>query len=147
MKNILVIESSPRSSAESFSRKLTAAIVSKIKQEKSDVVETVRDLAARPFPHLEESILAAFFTPPEKHTDSNKKAVLNSNEAIAELKAADTVVIYDSDWNPQNDAQVGAGSSSGGDLLCFPLSGSSQMSSHRPGQACVSVSVGDQAHV
>jgi FMN-dependent NADH-azoreductase len=50
-------------------------------------------LAAHPFPHLEESILTAFFTPPEKHTDNDKKAIRNSNEAVAELMAADAIVI------------------------------------------------------
>ena len=92
MKNILVIESSPRKSA-SISRKLTQAIVDKLKAANPGAAVKVHDLAAHPFPHLEESTLAAFYTPVDKHTDENKKAVLNSTQAIDELKAADVIVL------------------------------------------------------
>jgi FMN-dependent NADH-azoreductase len=92
MKNILVIETSPRGK-ESVSRKLTKAILEKLKQKDPGCEVKLHDLSTHPTPHLEESHLAAFYAPPEKHTAENKEAVSHSNKSIAEVMAADTIVI------------------------------------------------------
>ncbi len=92
MKNLLVIESSPRGKV-SFSRKLSHALVEKLKQKHSGCKVKTHDLSTHPTPHLEESHLAAFFTPPEQHTSQNKEAIQHSDALIAEIMDADAVVI------------------------------------------------------
>lgn len=59
----------------------------------------VHDLTKHPFPHLEEATLAAFYTPASEHTTATKAALRNSDEAIAELMAADVIVIGAPLWN------------------------------------------------
>jgi FMN-dependent NADH-azoreductase len=92
MKNLLVIESSPRGNA-SNSRKLTHAIVEKLKAKDSQAVVKTLDLTTSPTPHLEESHLAAFFAPAEKHSPADKLAIKHSEQSIAEIMIADTIVI------------------------------------------------------
>jgi FMN-dependent NADH-azoreductase len=92
MQNILVIESSPRG-AVSFSRKLSRAIVEKLKAKSPKATIRTRDLTVQPTPHLEEAHLAAFFAPPEGHSEKDREAIRHSDEAIAELMSADTIVI------------------------------------------------------
>jgi FMN-dependent NADH-azoreductase len=52
-----------------------------------------RDLAADSVPHLTAERFAAFGAKPEERTAEQRAAVAESNELIAELKAADTIVI------------------------------------------------------
>jgi FMN-dependent NADH-azoreductase len=92
MKKILHIISSPRGAA-SMSIKLGNAIIDKIKETYPGSTVTERNLVTQKFPHLEESHLISFFTPPDQHTEENKIAIKNSNEAIAEIFDADIVVI------------------------------------------------------
>ena len=92
MQRILVVDSSPRG-AGSFSRKLSHAIVEKLKAKNPNATVAVRDLTVRPMPHLEEVHLAAFFAPPETHPGNDREAIRHSDEAIAELTSADTIVI------------------------------------------------------
>jgi FMN-dependent NADH-azoreductase len=92
MQKILLIQSSPRG-ANSFSSKLSMAIVESLKTKNLDSTVTTRDLTAHPVPHLEETHLAAFFSPPETHTTESKKAIHHSEESIAELMNADVIVI------------------------------------------------------
>jgi FMN-dependent NADH-azoreductase len=92
MKNILVIESSSRGS-ESLSGKLTQVIVEKLKAANPASKVKTRNLGREPFPHLDESRLASFFAPPEKHTSHEKDALRLSDQAISELLEADVIVI------------------------------------------------------
>ena len=92
MKNILVIESSSRGGL-SFSDKLVRAVVDKLREKNSEARVTVRNLAQNPFPHLEESHLAAFYTPPEKRSPADQATARRSDEAVAELMGADAIVI------------------------------------------------------
>jgi FMN-dependent NADH-azoreductase len=92
MQRILLVESSPRGTG-SFSRKLSNAIVEKLKAKSPGATVTVRDLTVQPTPHLEESHIAAFFAPPEKHSEKDLQAIRHSDAAIAEIMAADTIVI------------------------------------------------------
>jgi len=92
MKKILNIQSSPRGKA-SFSIQLADAIVSKIiAAYPGSVVETV-DLVKTAFPHLEEAHLTSFFTPVEKHTETDRVAIRHSDESIHAMKDADILVI------------------------------------------------------
>ena len=92
MANILQIISSPRGK-DSYSIKLSDAIVEKLKEKDPSSTVTLKDVATSPFPHLEETHLTAFFTPADQHTDENKVAIQHSNEAIAEIMDADILVI------------------------------------------------------
>lgn len=92
MAKILNVISSPRGGA-SNSIKLADAIISKIKEKDPGAFVQVKDLTNKPFPHLEEAHLNAFFTPAEQHTAENKEAIRHSDEAIKEIFDADIIVI------------------------------------------------------
>ncbi|OOQ60531.1 FMN-dependent NADH-azoreductase [Mucilaginibacter pedocola] len=92
MKKILHILSSPRGAA-SVSIQLGNAIVEKIKAAYPGSTVTERDLVNEHFPHLEESHLASFFTPPDARTPEHVEAVKHSDQAIQEIKDADIIVI------------------------------------------------------
>jgi len=98
MKKILHIISSPKGE-NSFSIRLGNAIVDQVKAADPDSTVRVHDLTKHPFPHLEEATLAAFYTPASEHTAATKAALRHSDEAIAELMAADVIVIGAPLWN------------------------------------------------
>ena len=89
---ILQIISSARG-AESFSTQLSQGIIDKLLAAHPGSTVVVRDLAQRPFPHLEEAHLQAYFTPAEGRSPEQQAAVRHSDEAIAEVLAADVLVI------------------------------------------------------
>ncbi len=92
MKKILKIVSSPRGE-NSVSIKLADAVVDKILTVNPGSIVVTRNLANKPFPHLEEAQLTAFFTPAENLSADNKEAIKHSNDAIKELMDADIIVI------------------------------------------------------
>jgi FMN-dependent NADH-azoreductase len=92
MAKILLIDSSSRGNA-SFSRKLSRAVIEKLKAKDPSSSVSTRDLALKPMPHLEEAHLAAFFAPAEKHTAEDKRAIQHSDEAIAEILNAEVIVV------------------------------------------------------
>ncbi|HKP95290.1 MAG TPA: FMN-dependent NADH-azoreductase [Fibrobacteria bacterium] len=92
MKNVLVIESSPHRKG-SYSRRLTEAILGKLKENNSGAEVKVRDLAERPLPHLDGFHLAAFFIPPQHRTENDRETLRSSEEAIAEVLEADAIII------------------------------------------------------
>ncbi|WP_214070371.1 FMN-dependent NADH-azoreductase [Mucilaginibacter sp. dw_454] len=98
MKKILHIISSPKGE-NSFSIKLGNAIVDKIIAANPGSTVKIKDLTKNPFPHLEEATLAAFYTPAENQTPQSKEALKHSDEAIAEIKDADIIVIGAPLWN------------------------------------------------
>lgn len=89
---ILQIISSARG-AESFSTQLSQGIIDKLLAAHPGSTVVVRDLAQRPFPHLEEAHLNAYFTPAEGRSPQQQQAVRHSDEAIAEVLTADVLVI------------------------------------------------------
>ncbi|WP_343668930.1 FMN-dependent NADH-azoreductase [Chitinophaga sp.] len=89
---ILHLITSPRKS-QSYSVQLGNAIVDKLTAAHPGSTVVVRDLAAAPFPHLEEAQIQSVFTPEENRTAEQAQAIAHSDEAIAELMAADVVVI------------------------------------------------------
>ncbi|MFD2934656.1 FMN-dependent NADH-azoreductase [Spirosoma flavum] len=90
--NILHLISSPRKGA-SYSIQLGNALVQKLVAAHPDSTVRIHDLTETPFPHLEEVHLQSFFTPAENRTPAQQTAVRHSEEAIAELMAADVIVI------------------------------------------------------
>lgn len=92
MKKILHIISSPRGE-NSVSIKLSNAIIEKIQATYPGATVTEKNLVTKQFPHLEESHLAAFFTPAEHRSPENQEAIRHSDEAIQEIMDADIIVI------------------------------------------------------
>jgi FMN-dependent NADH-azoreductase len=87
---LLHIDSSARASSES--RKLTAHFVRDWKAENPTGTVTVRDLATTPLPHITDHWSATYADPSQLTPDQLQYLAL-SDELIAELNAADTVVI------------------------------------------------------
>ncbi|MEM6973591.1 MAG: NAD(P)H-dependent oxidoreductase [Pseudomonadota bacterium] len=88
--SILRIDGSMRH-AGSTTRRLTDAAVARLAGPLSVVV--TRDLAADPLPFVDQDWIGANFTADEERTDAQRAALALSDALIAELKAADTVVI------------------------------------------------------
>jgi FMN-dependent NADH-azoreductase len=92
MTHILYLNSSVRSTG-SVSRQLSGEFIDKLKAAHPGAQVVTRDLAAHPLPHLSESMVGAYFTPPEQRSDEQKQQIRQSDEVVAELLAADIVVI------------------------------------------------------
>ncbi len=90
--HILNVISSPRGT-DSNSIKLGDAIVEKLQAANPGSTVTVRDLATSPFPHLEEAKLKSLFTPAPDRTAEQQAAARHSDDAIAEIQAADVIII------------------------------------------------------
>jgi len=90
--NILQINSSARSEG-SQSTRLAATIVERLKASQPDATLTVRDLASNPHPALDEAALGALFTPAEQRTAEQNARVAVDDALIAEIQAADVVVL------------------------------------------------------
>ena len=89
---ILQINSSARSEG-SQSTRLAASIVERLKAAQLDASVTVRDLAAQPHPALDEAALGALFTPAEQRTPEQHARVALDDALIAQIQAADVVVL------------------------------------------------------
>lgn len=92
MKKILNIVSSIMGD-QSFSIKLSQTILDKLQTTYPGSQIVTRELSKHPFPHMEESYLAALFTPEDARTSEHKEAVKHSDEAIQEVLDADIIVI------------------------------------------------------
>ena len=89
--SILAINSSALSEA-SVSNVLVRETVASLNAQRPGVKVTTRDVGANPLPHLNGDLLAAFQGGGEGHV-AQAAAYARSNELIAELQAADTIVI------------------------------------------------------
>ncbi|TGE28183.1 FMN-dependent NADH-azoreductase [Hymenobacter metallicola] len=89
---ILQIISSAQGAA-SFSTRLSQGIIDKLLAAEPGSRVVVRDVASQPFPHLEEAHLQAYLTPTEGRSPEQQQAVQHSDEAIAQVMAADVLVI------------------------------------------------------
>ncbi len=92
MKKILNIVSSAKGD-QSFSNKLSAAIIEKLLTIYPDSQIQTRDLAADPLPHLQGPQIFAHYTPAEQRTADHKEVLRKSDQAIQELMDADFIVI------------------------------------------------------
>jgi FMN-dependent NADH-azoreductase len=89
---ILQVNSSARREG-SQSTLLASAIVAQLRAIEPGASVTVRDLAHTPHPELDEAALQALFTPAEKHTLEQAARVAQDDTLIAEIQAADIVVL------------------------------------------------------
>ena len=92
MKNILLIQSSPRGTA-SLSQKVARSVVDDLQARHPHANVVVRDLAQSPPPHVGLDFIAGGYAPPEKRTPDQAKAVALSDVLVDELLAADVIVI------------------------------------------------------
>ena len=90
--NILRINSSARSTG-SASTRLADAIVARVQAANPGAALTRRDLAAAPHPVLDEPTLQALFTPADKRTPEQAARIALDDALIAQVQAADVIVI------------------------------------------------------
>jgi FMN-dependent NADH-azoreductase len=89
---ILQINSSARSEG-SHSTRLANEIVERLRSTHHEATLTVRDLAHSPHPELDEATLQALFAPAEQRTAEQAARVAQDDALIAEIQAADAVVL------------------------------------------------------
>jgi FMN-dependent NADH-azoreductase len=92
MPSLLYISISPRGN-HSISRQLGNAAVEawKARNPEGRVIE--RDLARTPLTFVDFDWIAGAFSPPEHHNESHKRALALSDELVAEILAADEIVV------------------------------------------------------
>ena len=90
--NILQINSSARS-VGSESTRLADTIVAKVNATNPAAQVSRRDLAANPHPVLDEPALQALFTPADQRTAEQAARVALDDALIAQVQAADVIVI------------------------------------------------------
>ena len=90
--NILQINSSARREA-SHSSRLATAIVDRLLAANPNATLAVRDLGRTPHPQLDEAALGALFTPADQRTPEQAARVALDDGLIAELQAADAIVL------------------------------------------------------
>jgi FMN-dependent NADH-azoreductase len=90
--NILQVNSSARREG-SQSTLLANAIVAELRVISPGASVTVRDLARTPHPGLDDAALQALFTPADQHTPEQAARVAQDDALIAEIQAADVVVL------------------------------------------------------
>lgn len=92
MTRLLVVETSPRGE-NSISRNLTRRYVARWQDAHPEGEVVIRDLMETDLPFVTAPWLHAYFTPSEQHTPEMKEVLSLSDELVAELLAADHVVI------------------------------------------------------
>ena len=88
MSNVLLLTSSPRGEA-SFSTQVATELASKI----ADARIVTRELWREPLSHILPAQIHAVYTPEEARTAEQREALAVSDTLIAELKAADVVIV------------------------------------------------------
>lgn len=94
--NILQVNSSARAYANgtgSFSTRLADELVQGLQRADAGATLTLRDLARTPHPALDEATLQALFTPAEARSAEQAERVALDDALIAEIQAADVVVL------------------------------------------------------
>lgn len=89
-QNVLRIDSSART-AGSVTRDLNDRVVATL-SETGPLAVTRRDLTTPP-PQIDETWVGANFTPPEDRSEAQKTALALSDRLVAELRAADVILI------------------------------------------------------
>jgi FMN-dependent NADH-azoreductase len=92
MTTILHLDASARVT-RSLSRDLSRRFIGAWRMQRPDDRVIRRDLASDPPPHVSEAWIAACFTPPEQRDAAMRAALAWSDMAIAELEAANVIVI------------------------------------------------------
>ncbi len=94
--NILQVNSSARSWTNgqgSQSTRLANELVEQLRAAHPGATLTLRDLTATPHPTLDEAALGALFTPAEQRSQEQHARVALDNALIAEVQAADVIVL------------------------------------------------------
>lgn len=92
MKNILLIESSPRGN-DSYSHQAARSIVNELQTHNPGAKVVVRDLGQNPPPHVSLAFITGMYAAPEQRTPEQAAALAYSDTLIDEVLAADTIVI------------------------------------------------------
>ena len=92
MAHLLHLDSSARTTG-SLSRQLTAEFAARWRADHPGGLVTYRDLVADPLPRIRETTVAALLTPPAGRTAERAGATAMREELVAELAAADTLLI------------------------------------------------------
>lgn len=107
--NILQVNTSARTAtadAGSLSSRLAAEVVERLQARHAGASVTVRDLARQPHPVLDEAALQALFTPAEQRSAEATARVALDDALIAQIQAADVVVIASPMFNFGVTAQL-----------------------------------------
>lgn len=88
---ILEVQASARDKG-SISRELTADLIAALEDRHGKIDVTRRDLA-KGLPFVDEAWVGANFTPDEDRTNAHRQILSRSDDLVAELKAADVIVI------------------------------------------------------
>jgi FMN-dependent NADH-azoreductase len=92
MKNILLIESSPRGS-DSYSHQAARSIVNELQTRNPGAKIVVRDLGQNPPPHVGLPFITGMYAAPEQRTPDQTESLAYSDTLIDEILGADTVVL------------------------------------------------------
>ncbi len=92
MKNILLLNSSPRGDA-SHSGKVANELVAQLKAKTKGVAVISRDLTTDVLPHIDDAFITGRTLETDKRSRAQNEAIALSDKLIAELSAADVVVI------------------------------------------------------
>jgi FMN-dependent NADH-azoreductase len=103
--NILQINSSVRADA-SHSSRLANELVQRLLAASPDATVTLRDLGRTPQPMLDEQGLQALFTPADQRSAEQAARVALDDALIAQLQAADTLVLAAPMYNFAVPAQL-----------------------------------------
>lgn len=90
--NILQLNTSART-RDSVSTRLADEVVATLQAARPGATLQLRDLSSRPHPGLDEAALQALFTPADARSPAQAARVALDDELIAELKAADILVL------------------------------------------------------
>ena len=102
---ILQINASARNEGANSTR-VANAVVDRLREANPDSVLKVRDLAKDPVPALDDAALGALFTPAEKRTREQAASVAARDALIAEVQAADALVLGVPMYNLGNPVQL-----------------------------------------
>src|SRR5690606_17523708 len=91
MTRLLKINTSARSNGNA--NRLGDELVEAWVNARPETQVQARDFGREPLPHLSEDEINAFFTPAEARTPEQQELVRTSDELVAELKAADVLVL------------------------------------------------------
>lgn len=92
MKNLLIINASPRIE-RSVTRAMTKLFVDKWTEANPDHTLCYREVGREPIPHVSELWISAAFKPAELRTEDEINTLKASDQYIAEIKAADVIVL------------------------------------------------------
>lgn len=103
MENLLLVECSPRFE-RSISRAAAALVVERLCRRASELCVLRRDLARDPPPFVDAVFTRAMYVPPDRQTEQERAALVQSERLISELETTDGLVIS----TPMNNFTVPA---------------------------------------